>query len=146
MQLLTAIVNGSPRAVSTKYGDRSVMDVRLPNNEVVTIWGAANSKDILCRANGERVQIALDSKGKYHVVETAQTPVMTATMTTDKPVTPKPEYNAHNGRSSEIADYVERLGKLFNHCYKTAEGIAEKSDQRAIATTLFIQTVKHFDL
>ena len=136
MKLIQAYVNGNPRQVTTKYGSRSVMDIRLADGGTATIWGAANSSDILNRANGERVQVALDSKGKYHVVEHAGS----AVATTQKPITVselQPTYNSHNGRSAEIADYIERLSKLFRHCYNSVDGIGEKPDQRAIATTLF---------
>lgn len=163
MKLLTAYVNGSPRQVTTKYGERTVMDVRLASGETTTIWGAAGSLDILGREGGERVQIAIDSKGKYHVVEHCGTGTTTAgfdvsnvtTATLPQTVTSKelaqPTYNAHNGRSAEIADYIERLGKLYNHCYRTAKSqVIDESmaseDYRTIATTLFIQTTKHFNL
>ena len=134
MKLIQAYVNGNPRQVTTKYGERSVMDVRLADGGTATIWGNVNCSDILNRANGERVQVALDSKEKYHVVEHAGSAVAT-----------QPAYNAHNGRSAEIADYIERLGKLFTHCYKQTSDYGVE-DRRAIATTLFIQTVRHYDL
>ncbi|WLT40672.1 hypothetical protein NON20_26215 (plasmid) [Synechocystis sp. B12] len=40
MQLLTATVKSQPRTVTTKYGERSVMDVVLPNGEEQSIWGS----------------------------------------------------------------------------------------------------------
>lgn len=147
MKLLAAQVKGNPRSVQTKYGDRSVMDVQLmTSGDTVTIWGSSDCKDILNRCNGERVQVAIDSKGKYHVVEHGSTGLST----TPDPIT-QTDYNAHNGRSAEIADYVARLGKLYSHCYRTAKTeLADDSmtteDYRAVGTSLFIQAVKHFNL
>ncbi len=150
MNIQTAHVNGNPRRVNTKYGERSVIDVRLDDGTTGTIWGSSNCSDILNRCNGERVQVAIDSKGKYHVVEHGSSGLSA----TPEPVISsesQPEYNAHNGRSSEIADYIARLGKLYSHCYKTAKcSLADENmtteDYRAIATTLFLSTTKHFDL
>lgn len=53
-------------------------------------------------------------------------------------------------RSVEIADYIERLGKLYNHCLTTANNIPSAAtldapEVKDVATT-FIQTVKHFQL
>jgi hypothetical protein len=54
-------------------------------------------------------------------------------------------------RSIEIADYIGKLGKLYSHCYKTASEQLESTplatpEVKDVATTLFIQTVRHFNL
>jgi hypothetical protein len=59
--------------------------------------------------------------------------------------------NPQPSRSVEIADYIERLGKLYTHCLTTAVNIPtsielESTAVKDIATTMFIQTVRHFDL
>jgi hypothetical protein len=58
---------------------------------------------------------------------------------------------AETKRSIEIADYIGKLGKLYSHCYKTASEQLESTplatpEVKDVATTLFIQTVKHFNL
>ena len=57
---------------------------------------------------------------------------------------------AISDRSTEIAEYVEKLGKLYSHCFDTANSkMGEKLDVlevKDIATTLFIQTVRKFSL
>ena len=78
MQLLTATVKSQPREVSTKFGQRSVMDVTLPNGQEQAIWGPANFPAIMNCRNGQNVTIAVDSKGKYHVVEGQTAPAVTA--------------------------------------------------------------------
>ena len=54
-------------------------------------------------------------------------------------------------RSVEIADYVSRLGKLYNHCLTTAANMPTSIELEApqikdVATTFFIQAVKHFNI
>jgi hypothetical protein len=54
-------------------------------------------------------------------------------------------------RSVEIADYVQRLGKLYGHCLDTAVNMPtsielESTAVKDIATTMFIQTIRHFNL
>ncbi len=150
MQLIQAKITGQPRNVTTRQGDRSVVDARAANGESLTIWRPANDPAVMRLANGERVQLAIDSKGKVSLVDTAFTRAEKATsQTMGFAIEPTPP--AENGRSIEIADYIGRLGKLYGHCYKTAE--KELDDKplstpeiKDVATTLFIQTVRHFGL
>jgi len=155
MLQLTAIAKGQARAVQTKYGDRLVLDAIGEDGNEYTIWRPGHDGQLPKVANGERITLGVDSKGKTHLLETladrvthpgSQLPGM-------RPLqeTAAPDYNAHNGRSAEIADYVERLGKLYKYCYTQAkETLAGEpallDDHRAVATTLFIQAVRHFDL
>ena len=150
MKLLDARVNGMPRQVSTKYGEKSVLDVATSEGEY-TIWRPAGDMEVMGRRNGERVTITLDSKGKASLLEHASTKPHKAAQsqmgfTTE--VTPEvPETT----RSADIADYIQRLGKLYNHCLTTAAGMPttielESTAVKDVATTIFIQTVRHFDL
>jgi hypothetical protein len=144
MKLLDARVNGSPRQVSTKYGEKSVLDVATSEGEF-TIWRPSGDTEIMGRQNGERVKIAIDSKGKASLVEHCSTAPQQAQM--GFATEPAPE----TSRSAEIADYIGRLGKLYRHCLDTAASMPTTIDLNApqvkdIATTIFIQTVRHFDL
>jgi hypothetical protein len=58
---------------------------------------------------------------------------------------------AESSRSAEIADYIDRLGKLYARCYKTASQQLENMplgtpEVKDVASTIFIQTVRHFSL
>jgi hypothetical protein len=145
MKLLDARVNGMPRQVTTKYGDKSVLDVATSEGNY-TIWRPAGDMEVMGRRNGERVSIALDSKGKASLVEHCSTAPQQAQMGFTAPVeTPE------TTRSAEIADYIQRLGKLYSHCLTTAANMPTEIELDApqvkdIATTLFIQTTKHFNL
>lgn len=143
MKLLEARVNGNPRQVSTKFGEKAVMDVLTTEGEEITIWRPAGDMDVMGRANGERVSITIDSKGKASLVEHASTKPQAAqssNVISDQP-----------SRSAEIADYIQRLGKLYSHCLDTAARMPktvelETPQVKDVATTFFIQAVKHFNL
>jgi hypothetical protein len=69
MQLIQAKITGQPRNVTTRQGDRSVVDARANNGENLTIWRPANDPAVMRLANGERVQLAIDSKGKVSLID-----------------------------------------------------------------------------
>ena len=145
MKLLDARVNGMPRQVSTKYGEKSVLDVATSEG-AYTIWRPAGDMEVMGRRNGERVTISLDSKGKVSLVEHASTqPQLAAAKAEETIETPQ------TTRSADIADYIQRLGKLYSHCLSTAASMPTEIELdphsvKDIGTTLFIQTVRHFEL
>jgi hypothetical protein len=149
MQLIQAKVTGQPRIVATKHGERSVVDARAANGENLTIWRPANDPAVMRLANGERVQLAVDSRGKVSLVETAfDRGQEVASQPMGFAVVPQP---VETGRSAEIADYIERLSKLYSYCYQTASKQLDStplasSEVKDVATTLFIQTVRKFSL
>jgi hypothetical protein len=143
MKLIEARVNGNPRQVSTKWGEKAVMDVLTNEGDEITIWRPAGDMDVMGRANGERVSITIDSKGKASLVEHASTKPQAAQSSNVAPEQPS--------RSAEIADYIQRLGKLYSHCLDTAARMPktvelETPQVKDVATTFFIQAVKHFNL
>lgn len=158
MQLFQARLHGSPRQVTTKYGDKQVADAIDAQGNKHTIW--RNVGDLNHLTNGSVVKLTLDSKGKVSLVDEA---------VSFAPAAPQPEIKLpfeaemklkqqmgftttpQPSRSVEIADYIERLGKLYTHCLDTAANIPtslelESTAVKDIATTMFIQTVRHFDL
>ena len=162
MKLLDARVNGMPRNVTTKYGDKSVLDVATSEGNY-TIWRPAGDCSVMGRRNGERVTITLDSKGKASLVDHASNCPAVGLATTE-PATTLPfeaemklkqqmgfTTDPQPSRSVEIADYIDRLGKLYNHCLTTAATMPTSIELEApqikdVATTFFIQAVKHFSL
>jgi hypothetical protein len=151
MKLLEARVNGNPRQVNTKYGEKAVMDVVTTDGQEIAIWRPAGDMEVMGRRNGERVSIALDSKGKASLVEHCSTkPQQAVQAQIDIERSQTPAVTQPN-RSAEIADYIQRLGKLYSHCLDTAARMPktvelETPQVKDVATTLFIQAVKHFDL
>jgi hypothetical protein len=154
MKLISAKVKGQPRTVTTQYGERSVMDCLAEDGETLTVWRPAGDNLVMARANGERVMLTQDSKGKISLLETARSRAEEQWQQTEaEAIQPETRLNTdhRSERTAEIADYIERLGKLYKHCFKAASQALEHSELgrpqiKDVSTTLFIQTVKHFNL
>ncbi len=129
MKLLDARVSGMPRQVTTKYGDKSVLDVATSEGNY-TIWRPAGDMEVMGRRNGERVSIALDSKGKASLVEHCSTAPQQAAITQQMGFT-APVETPETTRSAEIADYIQRLGKLYSHCLTTASNMSTSIELEA---------------
>jgi hypothetical protein len=167
MQLIQAKITGQPRVVQTKHGDRSVVDARAANGENLTIWRPAHDLAVMRLANGERVQLAIDAKGKVSLVETAYdrsetnrpeiSPTVSGQTIPSRPMgfnvtapfeaetklrqqlaAAAPQHQ--EGRSAEIAEYIAKLGKLYGYCLTTAQG------SEPVALAIFQQSIEHFAL
>ncbi|MBE9194216.1 hypothetical protein IQ219_02485 [Synechocystis sp. LEGE 06083] len=143
MQLLTATLTKPARQVTTKYGDRTVADVRLADGTEIALWRPANDQVLSSLTMGQTVTVAKDSKGKINLVDNA--PTNAVVTTSPVPIEPT-EINPDTKRA--IAVYVEEQAKLFGFCLSQASTIQgiQPEDVRATATTLYIQTIKHFNL
>ena len=158
MQLIQARLHGSPRQVNTKHGERTVADAFDGQGNKHTIW--RNVGEMKHLTNGSIVKLAIDSKGKVSLVdEPANLAPVAPTEPIKLPFEAETKLRQQMGftadpqpsRSVEIADYIERLGKLYGHCLTTATNIPtsiklETTAVKDIATTMFIQTVRHLDL
>jgi hypothetical protein len=168
MQLIQAKITGQPRTVTTKHGDRSVVDARAASGENLTIWRPANDPAVMRLANGERVQLAIDAKGKVSLVETAfdraeanrpeiipvvsnQTiPTRSMGFNVTAPLEAEAQLRQQlaaaapqprtESRSVEISEYIAKLGKLYGHCLTTAQG------SEPVALAIFQQSIEHFAL
>jgi hypothetical protein len=158
MQLFQARLHGAPRTVDTKYGKKVVADAFDGKGNKHTIW--RQEGDMKHLTNGSIVNLTLDSKGKVSLVDE---PLPIAAVPVSEPLSLPFEAetklrqqmgfttDSKPSRSVEIADYIERLGKLYGHCLSTAASMStaielESTAVKDIATTMFIQTVRHFDL
>lgn len=166
MKLIEAIAQSPARRVTTKYGERTVIDaVRRDTGEEVTIWrGGDDEYSIKHVIKNARLTLTLDSKGKYSLVEDPNLINLGQPLPVEPvPVKPVSRYLASNNppipaysipdsdpnfspdRKAEMAEYVANLAGLYQHCQDKAEDLAlTPQDARAIATTFFIQTVKKF--
>ena len=154
MQLIQARLHGAPRTVNTKHGERVVADAIDGQGNKHTIWRPVG--DLKHLTNGSVVKLTLDSKGKVNLIDE---PVALVPTAAPIPFEAETQLKSQMGfqaspqpsRSVEIDDYIQRLGKLYNHCLTTAAGMPtaielESTAVKDIATTMFIQTVRHFDL
>jgi hypothetical protein len=151
MKLLEAKVT-SARQVNTKHGQKAVLNVVTDKGEEIAIWRPAGDVEILGRKSGERVNIAIDAKGKASLVEHCSAAPQQAAQVQPMgfAVNEAPQVPETN-RSAEIADYIQRLGKLYNHCLNTAANMPTTVELnppqvKDIATSLFIHTTKHFNI
>ena len=167
MKLIEALATDRARRVNTKYGERTVIDaVRRDNGEKVTVWrGGDDEYSQKYVIKNARLTLTLDNKGKYNLVED---PALTnlGQPLPESPVPVRPLHNTnhviaqnsekHNesdqsllspNQKREIANYVSEMGKLYGFCLQQAENLnLEGEDRRCVATSLFIQATKHFNL
>lgn len=155
MKLIQAIALDNPREVSTRFGPRLVVDCRnRDTGETFPIWrGADDSYTRKYVIKNSPLTIGIDSKGKHCLIENEALTNLGKPLPTE-PIPVKPVYtppqsdpNFSPEKKAEMAEYVANLASLYQHCQDKAEDIALTPDDcRAIGTTLFIQTVKHFNL
>jgi hypothetical protein len=149
MQLIVAKIIGQPRTVSTKHGERSIAEFLDQKGESHTIWRPAKDPQVMRLTDGERVQVGIDSKGKVSLVETAysraEEQAQPRPMGFTVPTKPKPSSRA------EVDDYIDRLGHLYSRCYQAASSNLsdtplQPAEVKDVATTLFIQATRHFNI
>ena len=165
MKLIEAICIESPREVTTKYGQRLVIDCMARNTgEKITLWrGVDDDYSRKYVIKNSPLTVGIDSKGRYNLIENPAIANLGEALPPELPLPIKPIYdhkitqntstipnsdpNFSPEKKAEIAEYVANIAKLYQHCQDQAENIAlTPDDARAIGTTLFIQTVKHFNL
>lgn len=147
MQLLTATLTSAPREVQTKYGARTVADLRLPDGSEDALWRPGGDRALLSYRQGASVQITRDHKGKLSLVDSPPAPPPAAAPTQEA----EPSKTLEGVSKQEIAQYVVEMAALYAHCYSTAADCLLKQGApemaiRGAASTLFIAAQKRFDL
>ena len=171
MQLIEAIALDRPREVSTRFGQRLVIDcMARDTGEKITLWrGVDDQYSRRYVIKNSPLTVGVDSKGKYNLVEDPNLANLGQPLP-DSPVPVKPvsRYLASNNppiqnynsekpsenestlnptQKREIASYIQEMAKLYGFCLTQAESLGvEGEDRRAIATTLFISAQKKFSL
>lgn len=140
---ITAVITGQARTIKTAQGDRSIIYAQVANGNKHAIYRAAGDPEIIGLKEGAEVEISISSKGYANLVARPQ---MGFSITPPPTVPP-----AQNQRSIDIKNYVERLSELYEHCYTAASSQLEsagldKPEIKDVATTLFIQTTRHFNI
>ncbi|WP_036486895.1 hypothetical protein [Myxosarcina sp. GI1] len=138
MKLIEATVTKAPKQISTKYGDRIVLNCLTYTGEEVAVWGNPGDCNLTNRYPNEPVNLAVNEKGKYSVVEQVTTNA-----------TPPPAKS--DSKAEEIKDYSQRLAKLYSHCFRTVSSEMSNTDLpleslKDIATCVFITTQRKFNL
>ena len=161
MKLISAICIESPREVTTKYGQRLVIDcMARDTGEKITLWrGADDDYSRRYVIKNSPITVGVDSKGKYSLIEDpALTNLGQPLPTETVPVRPVYDHKIEKPSESdpstlnpsqkrEIAQYIQDMAKLYGFCLTQTESLGvEGEDRRAVATTLFIQATKKFAL
>jgi hypothetical protein len=162
MKLVQAIALDRPREVTTKYGQRLVIDAMARDTgEKITLWRPSDddySKKFIVR--DMPITVAIDAKGKFSLVENPDHLKLGQPLP-ESPVPVKPVYNhviekpTDTDQSSlspnqkrEIANYVQEMAKLYKYCLDQVDATigVDGEDKRAIATTLYLSAQKKFAL
>jgi hypothetical protein len=142
-----AVINRA-KQVTIKNGRKAgqnqiVVDIQRQNGEEHTAWYPADRQDILA-LEGTTTPIAIDSKGKVRIVESANTAPAPAP-TQHRPIPNPPPQS----KAAEIDTYINQRVALYRACWSRVagqfDGLSEESI-RAITTTIFIDTTRNFDL
>jgi hypothetical protein len=168
MKLIEAICIESPREVTTKYGQRLVIDaIDRTTGEKITLWRPATD-DYSRRyvIKNSPLTVGVDSKGKYSLIED---PALTnlGQPLPESPVPVRPLHNTNHviaqnsekpseseqsflnpSQKREIANYVTEMAKLYKYCLDQVDATigVDGEDKRAIATTLYLSAQKKFSL
>lgn len=161
MKLISAIALDRPREVSTKYGQRLVIDcMARDTGEKITLWrGVDDDYSRRYVIKNSPLTVGIDSKGKYSLIEDSNLTNLGQPLPVE-PVPVKPVYNHKIDNSSEsdqsslnpnqkreIAQYIQEMAKLYGFCLNQAESLGvDGEDRRAIATTLYLSAQKKFSL
>lgn len=163
MKLIEAICIESPREVTTKYGQRLVIDaIDRTTGEKITLWRPATD-DYSRRyvIKNSPLTVGIDSKGKYSLIEDNNLANLGHPLPSEPvPVKPVHAYNHKIEKPSdtdqsllspnqkrEIAAYIATMKDLYGYCLSQAETLGvEGEDKRAVATTLYLSAQKKFSL
>jgi hypothetical protein len=159
MKLIEAIATENPREVTTKYGQRLVIDaINRTTGEKITLWRPANddySRQYIIK--NSPLTVGIDSAGKYSLIENPEIEsIGHATQITNNP-RPTPEsskkpsdcehFFLSPNQKKEIAAYIATMKDLYGYCLQQADSLeVEGEDRRAIATTLYLSAQKKFAL
>jgi hypothetical protein len=146
MRLIPAIALDRPREVTTKYGQRLVIDcMARDTGEKITLWrGADDDYSRRYVIKNSPLTVGIDSKGKYSLVED------TALVNLGQPLpeSPVPVRPVYNHKIEQSSNYVTEMAKLYKYCLDQVDATigVEGEDKRAIATTLYLSAQKKFSL
>ena len=167
MKLIPAIALDRPREVTTKYGQRLVIDCRnRDTGEKITLWrGVDDDYSRKYVIKNSPLTVGVDSKGKFNLIEDPALVNLGQPVPADPvPVQPVHTYNHKIEENSEkpsqsdqsllspnqkkeIAQYIQEMAKLYGFCLTQSESLGlQGEDRRTVATTLYLSAQKKFAL
>ena len=139
------------KTFTTQYGDRVNAVLVIPaTGEEIKLWGNPGDPTLTALKKGQQIAVVQDQKG-WKLLNTPLSEDSQA-----QPGNGNGNGKAHTpldpDQKRAIAAYIDQIADLYSYCSKVAAtkcvdpSNPYEEDIRAIATTLFIQTVKKFNL
>jgi hypothetical protein len=131
---------GEPR--QTSHGMRINAVITLPSGEEVKLWGDPGDPALTALTKGQQVALAQNAKGGWQLVQQQETPQQTNNGSGQNQQGWEPEDR------EIIAAKIEHRAKVMRYCLIKAKehcGDLVESEEsiRAIATSLFVEVLKH---
>ncbi len=131
---------GEPR--QTSHGMRINAVITLPLGEEIKLWGDPGDPALTALTKGQQVALAQNAKGGWQLVQQQETPQQHQHGTVQNQQGWEPEDR------EIIAAKIEHRAKVMRYCLLKAQehcGDLVESEEsiRAIATSLFIEVLKH---
>ena len=133
----------------TSYGLRINAVITLPSGEEVKLWGDPGDPALTALTKGQQVALAQNAKGGWQLVQQQQDESVqtNGSRTVQNQSLGQTHQPWTDDEKRAIAAKVSENAKLMKYCLQQArehcaEFLESSEDLRAIATTLFLQTVK----
>lgn len=168
MKLISAIALSEPREVTTKYGQRLVIDcMARDTGEKITLWrGVDDDYSRRYVIKNSPLTVGVDSKGKFNLIEDPALVNLGKPLPVVEPVPVRPLHNTNHvitqntpqnsdsdqsllspSQKREVAAYISQMKDLYGFCLQQSESLGlQGEDRRTVATTLFISAQKKFAL
>lgn len=147
VQAVNAVVEYVTGIKQGDYGDYQSVLFKAQDGEKIWKSFKPNSPELDVLRKGVKVQLVPSGEKNGKVSHN----VVLMDAQTLQPSLPAPATSTDwdEQQKRNIANYISQHANLFKFCFEqagtVADGLTEDS-QRAIATTLFIQSAKHFNL
>ncbi len=133
-------IPGEPR--QTSHGMRINAVITLPLGEEIKLWGDPGDPALTALTKGQQVALAQNAKGGWQLVQQQETSQQHQNGTVQNQQGWEPEDR------ETIAAKIEHRAKVMRYCLIKAQehcgDLVESSEGiRAIATSLFIEVLKH---
>lgn len=133
--ILKQVLVASNEIVDGTKGEKRLILATTVAGDEVQVWRPVGDSAEAIEPN-TRVLVAIDSKGKGHLIDNAASADL-------EPAPP-------GSKREQILEYIEKMSRLYAHGYGAAKNQMhdelEAAQIKDVATTIFIQATRHFNL
>ena len=132
MELMNAVALKPAREVTTKYGQRFVVDARLEDGSEQAIWAPTDMPEVGNIQQGQTFLVGKHRSGKLNFIDAPTAPSAPATRSLGFQATPIPAAVPNLGKAAlelpsdakaAIAADAELFAKVYAHCYQQARAV-----------------------